>query len=328
MSPASPIDTAKLDLQGAMRSPHLPRAALFPSQNTGPPHVTHSEYERRVRDVFRYHERSKHHFGRSGPGRLDWSTLPAPFLRYRATPLLGLDLVPPTTAEPRYQAAFVSGHVEPHALDRRSLSQLFADSLALSAWKRAGETYWALRINPSSGNLHPTEGYVVCGTIDKFCDRPTVGHYAAKEHAFERRCEFDMDTWRALTTGFPESTIFVGLTSIHWREAWKYGERAYRYCQHDVGHAIAALAMAAAGLGWQATLLDDLGTEERARLLGIFGAQGPEAEVADCLLAVHAQGTQVPGRMPSDVIERFPCFVWLGDAERLSPDHVTWPDLK
>ncbi|PKO59000.1 MAG: hypothetical protein CVU25_03215 [Betaproteobacteria bacterium HGW-Betaproteobacteria-19] len=35
-----------------------------------------------------------------------------------------------------------------------------------------------------------------------------------------------------------------------WREAWKYGERGFRYCQLDVGHAVGALAHAAALLGW------------------------------------------------------------------------------
>jgi hypothetical protein len=46
------------------------------------------------------------------------------------------------------------------------------------------------------------------------------------------------------------------LSSIHWREAWKYGERAFRYCQHDIGHAIATVRYAAAVLGWKAKLLD------------------------------------------------------------------------
>ena len=39
--------------------------------------------------------------------------------------------------------------------------------------------------------------------------------------------------------------------SIYWREAWKYGMRAFRYCHHDCGHAIAAVAYAAAALGWR-----------------------------------------------------------------------------
>ena len=44
------------------------------------------------------------------------------------------------------------------------------------------------------------------------------------------------------------------LTSIHWREAWKYGERAFRYCQHDLGHAIATISLAASMLGWRTEL--------------------------------------------------------------------------
>ena len=49
--------------------------------------------------------------------------------------------------------------------------------------------------------------------------------------------------------GGEDDAWLVALTSIHWREAWKYGERAFRYCQHDLGHAIAAIAIAAASSG-------------------------------------------------------------------------------
>ena len=37
--------------------------------------------------------------------------------------------------------------------------------MGLSAWKAVEDHRWALRINPSSGNLHPTEGYVICGRV-------------------------------------------------------------------------------------------------------------------------------------------------------------------
>lgn len=281
-----------------------------------------------IREVLGYHEQSKHRFGRfaRGPRALDWSNQPSPFRRYRGAALLALDHVPPSP-EPRYGAALVAGSVPARALDRSSLSQLFADSLALSAWKRAGETSWSLRVNPSSGNLHPTEGYLVCDAIDGLCHRPIVGHYAPKQHALERRCEFDPSIWRELSIGFPESTVLVGLTSIHWREAWKYGERGYRYCQHDIGHAIAAMAIAASGLGWQATLLDELGTDEVAGLLGVAQASGPEAEVADCMLAIHAQGESVPRRLPSATLDRFTRLAWTGEAVALSPDHVHWPSI-
>ena len=114
--------------------------------------------------------------------------------------------------------------LSPQPLNRSSLTQLYYDSLALSAWKQVGDVRWSLRVNPSSGNLHPTEGYLVCGLVNGLCTQPMVCHYAPKEHALERRVDFSQETWKALSSGLPNSTILVGLTSIHWREAWKYGE--------------------------------------------------------------------------------------------------------
>ena len=37
--------------------------------------------------------------------------------------------------------------------------------MGLSAWKAYGGNRWALRCNPSSGNLHPTEGYLLLGPV-------------------------------------------------------------------------------------------------------------------------------------------------------------------
>ena len=47
----------------------------------------------------------------------------------------------------------------------RTLSRLLEYALALPAWKQAGGRRWALRVNPPSGNLHPTEGQVLIGGI-------------------------------------------------------------------------------------------------------------------------------------------------------------------
>jgi SagB-type dehydrogenase family enzyme len=278
-------------------------------------------------DVIAYHQATKHHLHAyaRGPGHLDWATQPNPFRRYDGAPLIRLDHVPPTPA-PLYEEAFVTGRVPPQPFSRRAVSQLFSDSLALSAWKQAGDASWALRINPSSGNLHPTEGYLVCGPTEGLCTAPMVCHYAPSEHALERRAEFPWETWRALTAGLPHPVLLVGVTSIHWREAWKYGERAYRYCQHDVGHAIAAVSLAAAGLGWQATLLDDLGTDEVAALLGVVDSQGAEPEAPDCVLAIYPQGQPCnAATLPSDALATFANLPWHGRPNLLSPAHVDWP---
>ena len=277
--------------------------------------------------VIAYHQATKHQFHAyaRGPRQMDWATQPNPFRRYEGAPSIALDHVPPGP-EPLYEAAFVAGHVPPQPFTHRTVSQLFSDSLALSAWKQAGDSSWALRINPSSGNLHPTEGYLVCGPIDGLCATPMVCHYAPADHALERRAEFPLETWQALTNGLPEPGLLVGFTSVHWREAWKYGERAYRYCQHDAGHAIAAVSLAAAALGWQATVLDDLGTDAVATLLGVADPQGAEAEEPDCVLAVYPQGTSCRTlALPSDVLATFATLPWQGKPNALSHGHVEWP---
>jgi SagB-type dehydrogenase family enzyme len=276
--------------------------------------------------VLMYHTATKHHFGRfaRGPRYLDWATQPNPFHRYRGAPVLDLEQIAPGEF-PRYNQAFYVGHVEPAPLDRRTVSQLFFDSLAISAWKQAGDTSWALRVNPSSGNLHPTEGYLLCGPAEGLTRQPLVAHYAPGEHALEVRAEIPPETWQALTADLPAGTVLLGLSSIHWREAWKYGERAFRYCQHDVGHALAAISLAAAGLGWQVTLLDDLGSEQVAGLLGLSVLQQAEAEHPDCLLAVHPQGTTCARlTLPEKPVDDFAGLSWQGKPNLLSPTHVAW----
>ncbi len=279
--------------------------------------------------ILEYHERTKHHFGRyaRGPARLDWATQPDPFRRYEGAPLVALETVPAEESPP-YETALCAGNLAPRPLDRRSVSQLFFDSLALSAWKRAGATSWALRVNPSSGNLHPTEGYLISGPVAGLLKEAVVAHYASREHALEIRAQVPQAVWQALAAGLPPGCLLVGLSSIHWREAWKYGERAFRYCQHDVGHAIAALSVAAAGLGWQASLLDELSSDRLRILLGVDGAGGAEPEEPDCLLAVYPQGGPAPaGGLPEAAVESFAALRWYGRPNSLSPSRVDWPAI-
>ena len=112
--------------------------------------------------VFTYHERTKHHFERYARslGYLDWATQPHPFRHYEGSLQMQFDL----NRSPRpltYDQLYEDNPLSPQAVDLDSLADLFRYSLGLSAWKQAGSNRWALQINPSSGNLHPTESYAV-----------------------------------------------------------------------------------------------------------------------------------------------------------------------
>lgn len=285
--------------------------------------------------VLSYHERTKHHLDRFARslGYMDWDTQPDPFRRYEGADLLPLDEVPPAP-EPAFESCFRPGAAAPHPVDRAGLSQLFYDSLAISAWKEAGSGRWSLRVNPSSGNLHPTEGYLLAGAIPGLSDTPALYHYSPFHHALEIRSRLSDGDWSELSRGLPAGTLLLGLTSIHWRESWKYGERAFRYCHHDAGHAIAAVAMAAAVLGWRTDLLEAITGPELSVLLGVAGSSGVEAEHPDGLLAITpADGTLPPERLrrfrlPRALRDRLSRLPLSGTPNRLSPAHQPWPVIE
>jgi len=289
--------------------------------------------------VMRYHERTKHHFARfaPGPGRLDWANQPDPFRRFEGAPLTRLPLLAPH-AEPRppeYESLYAPGTVASVPLGLRALSRLLEYALALSAWKQAGGTRWALRMNPSSGNLHPTEGYVLAGGIEGLGEVPGVFHYAPREHALERRADCPPALFERLTRDFPSQALLVGFSSVYWREAWKYGERAFRYCQHDAGHAIGAVRIAAATLGWSTVVLDGVTDDAIEALLGLERSadfDGAERESAELVMAVWpagaAKGEAVPLHLDTQAIEELARQRWYGKANRLSlDDPINYPAI-
>lgn len=236
--------------------------------------------------VVAYHERTKHHYHRyaASLGYLDWAKQPDPFRRYEGAPVVSLPLPAEGRALPFWQL-YVRGSVPSIPLSIDSVSLFLRYALSLTAWKEFEGSTWPLRANPSSGNLHPTEGFVLLPPVDKLLNRAGIYHYASKVHGLEFRAELDP----SFSATLPEGSFFVGLSSVFWREAWKYGERAFRYCQHDVGHALDSLSFAAAALGWRVRLLDCARRATLARLFGLDrdgGFVGAEREHPELLALV------------------------------------------
>ncbi len=277
-----------------------------------------------------YHDRTKHqpHRYARALGWLDWDNQPDPFRTFEGAPHLTLDLVEPEgdAVGPAW-SDLLAAPLPPMPVNRHTVSRLFYDSFALSAWKEAGEARWSLRVDPSSGNLHSTESYLVGGPIPGLLEDPGVAHYHPFHHALESRFEIPRSAWSDAMATLPEGTLLVGLTSIAWREAWKYGERAFRYCQHDLGHCLGALAFAAAAMGWRTRVLDAVTDEEAAALLATDRQDGPEAERPEAIVAVW------PGPAPADAEWR-PSLELLdaaraarprGTPSDLSVEHHDWP---
>ena len=276
--------------------------------------------------VLAYHQRSKHHFQRyaAGPHGLDWANQPDPFRTFAGAARLDLPLLK-EDPETRFADLDRPGAVPARPLTLANLAALLELAFGLSAWKQYGDTRWALRCNPSSGNLHPTEAYVASAGLEGL--DAGVYHYVSRDHCLEQRCRLTSEAGTCL----PGTSFLIGLSSIHWREAWKYGERAFRYCQHDIGHAAAAASYAAASLGWQVQLVTGCSDTDIAALLGLDRAEDfglAEREHPDALLLVSAapdpREPDIPGL--AGLARR---ATWHGRANALSPDHGhDWPVIE
>ena len=282
--------------------------------------------------VVAYHERTKHHYHRfsASVGYLDWANQPDPFRRYDGAPLVRLPLPDEGRAVPYWQL-FVADNILPAPLSVDYVSLFLRYALSLTAWKQLDGTKWPLRANPSSGNLHPTEGYLLLPSLDAIHNRPGIYHYASKAHCLELRADLDPSVWAAMTAEFPEGSFLVGLSSVLWREAWKYGERAFRYCQHDIGHALGTIRFAAAALGWKIRLLDQVGSAAVSQLLGLdreadyVGAEREHPELVALVTREKWMGDRNP-TLPDEMVSQVAASQWYGKANALSPEHgVDWP---
>jgi SagB-type dehydrogenase family enzyme len=287
--------------------------------------------------VLAYHERSKHHPRRyaAGPGYLDWDNQPDPFRTYDGAPRVELPLAA-DGLQTSYADLFRPAVAPAATLSLESLGSFFELSLGITAWKRYQSARWSLRANPSSGNLHPTEGWLL---VQELAGIPAgVYHYVARDHVLERRCSLLPDDSAKVAAVLGSGGFLILFSTIHWREAWKYGERAFRYCQHDLGHAIAAARFAAAALGWRAALLDGLGDDRIARLLGLdreedfrhlerFDRERPETALWIAAQDSPSRAAEIEASAPelADVARR---GAWRGRANPLSPEHVEWAAIE
>jgi SagB-type dehydrogenase family enzyme len=274
-----------------------------------------------LQPVYTYHQESKHHLNRyaPGPGGMDWATQPEPFRTFSEAATIDLPLQADSVTT-SFDDIRVGARPAPAPLTLKSLAVLLELSLGLSAWKVFQGSRWALRCNPSSGNLHPTEGYVIAAGVQNLA--AGVYHYVSRDHLLETRAVPLRANW-----GNPfASGLIIALTSIHWREAWKYGLRAFRYCQHDCGHAMAAISYGAATLGWKVGILNQWSDEVLAASLGLNRTddfETNEHEVPE--IAVWVGPEPIPESFSPESLGRDLQF--FGRANRLSPSHRIWQGI-
>jgi SagB-type dehydrogenase family enzyme len=176
-----------------------------------------------------------------------------------------------------------------------SVSALLLACCGLSGVKDSEGNRWYVRSNPSSGNLHPVETYVLL--------KSRLYHYDALSHSLEQRAAN-----ATAPVAVSEDAVVVLLSAISWREEWKYGLRGPRYTYLDAGHAIGAVLQAARAFGWIGYVADHLADADLAALLGINDSL--EAPVAAIVLD-RCDGVAVAPDPTGDV-------TWYGAARPLA----------
>ena len=296
-----------------------------------------------------YHEQTKHHFNRFARslGYLDWATQPAPFRSLRRLPpnrqsgraaARGAPRASPRAPSPgRTSPTTTCSTRPPHG--RRSRPDCLpcrCSSATASACRRGnrrarrGGRCASIR---RAATCIPRRAMSSPGPVWRAGSLASITTRRTRTPSKSGACS-PPTAWAAAVRDLPQGSFLAALTSIHWREAWKYGERAFRYCQHDIGHAVAAMRMAAALMGWDCAVVPGWTSVALAALVGARsggglrrrrgrGAGMPARRCASQARRRDSRGTRrgVVGTALADAARR---GTWTGRADQLSADRVQW----
>lgn len=205
-----------------------------------------------LKSAAEYHSRTKYtRQGRLGGG-MDPKNRPSPDKIYPGAQSVALsrDLVlPRAEARPALRGDLVR---PPQSLNLASLAGLLFMAYGFTDRVELGSEVFLYRSAPSAGALYPTEVYLAAQGIEGLDDG--LYHYSLTDFALTRLRQ------GAPPAGVPAPALI--LTGLFFRSAWKYLDRAFRYCLLDTGHVAENITLAGPVLGldtmFTSTFDDDL----------------------------------------------------------------------
>lgn len=127
------------------------------------------------------------------------------------------------------------------------------------------------RAAPCTGALYHEELYLVCGDLPGL--PAGVYHYGVHDHALRRLRDGDYRAHLVEASGrepdLVHAPVILVTTSVFWRNAWKYLNRAYRHTYWDTGTMLPNTMAVAASTGLPARLVLAFADEPVAELLGV-----------------------------------------------------------
>jgi SagB-type dehydrogenase family enzyme len=206
-----------------------------------------------------YHEKTKHSYFsiRNHPNHLDWNNQPAVFKSY------------PNSFEET-----------PLNLEYESHAFLYYIA-SINAKKSYPGVEYYLRINPSAGALYPNEIYFQSRNNEHI--QNGIYHLNIAHNSISLL--YPLNENEGLEPFLNLSTQMDGFilltTALYYRSAWKYKNRAFRYCLLDSGHVLGCIENSAYMYNKTYTLVYDF---DKTRLNAHFGFTQKEFFLTACVV--------------------------------------------
>lgn len=173
--------------------------------------------------MFWYHNMTKHSYNsvRTNPNRLSWEDQPSTYKNY-----------PDSYKKQKLD------------LDKEEDDFLYHIAGLTAKKSYPGGEYY-LRINPSAGALYPNELYFQARGVDGIADG--IYHYEVSSSSLALLQSISNDLGLEPYLGYHTAMkgyLFL-VSALYYRSAWKYKDRAFRYCLLDAGHLLGSVEMAA-----------------------------------------------------------------------------------
>ena len=228
----------------------------------------------------------------SGQG-MDWDNKPNPYKSYRNAPSTALprELVLPKADSLSALKNEIKRPDQPLTLT--GISNLLFMSYGFTAQVDYQSEVFLYRSAPSAGALYPDEVYLSALGIEGLEDG--LYHYSLIDFTLTR-----------LRTGPPPQGLpapALILTSMFFRSAWKYRERAFRYCLLDTGHLAENFCLTGPALGFTTEPLFDFDDQALNQYLNL----DPEKETV--LAVIRLREEAAAGEATAHVSDQdFPGF--------------------
>jgi len=232
--------------------------------------------------VREYHEATKLSPEQESSLRVDWADQPRPFKLYRDLERIPLPRELRASKVPAIELLDGAANPSPRTavLDLSTLATLLHHSAGIirRLTHRGGTMYF--RAAACTGALYHVELYVVCGALPGL--DAGVYHFGINDFSLGRLRAGDFHGALNDASGsephVASASAIVVATSTFWRNAWRYGDRAYRHSFWDTGTILANLLAMAEAHGLPVSVVAGFADCEVNSLLGVDGTN--EAAVA------------------------------------------------